>query len=86
VWMQHCRRPCKIQMLAIKNSADDGRYGSATRNLSGGRLVRCPNCNEVYVVYATTAALVNRAYSILLQRLSHECPHHVEFIAADEAA
>jgi hypothetical protein len=40
----------------------------------------------VYVVYTSTAGLLGLACAVLLQRLSQECPHHVEFIAADEAA
>ena len=73
-------------MFAVKNAVDDGRYASVTRNLSGARIVRCPNCNEAYVVYAKTPALVNHGCALLLQYLSRECPHHVEFIALDEAA
>ena len=74
------------QMFAVKNTADDGRYSSVTRNLIGGKIVRCPVCNEPYVVYAKTQGLASRGCALLLQYLGQECPHHAEFIAADEAA
>jgi len=73
-------------MFAIKSSADDGRYGAVTRTLSGGKIVRCPKCNEAYILYSETSGLLSRSGALLSQYLNEQCPHHVEFIAADEAA
>ena len=71
-------------MFAVKSSADDGRYASVTRNLSPGRVVRCPNCSESYIVYTITPSLANRACASLSEYLTHQCPHHVEFFATDD--
>ncbi len=72
-------------MLAIKSSAE-ARYESITRKLGPGRIVQCPTCRESFTVYAKTPALVNRAVQRLTDYLAKNCPRHVEYVAADEAA
>jgi hypothetical protein len=69
-------------MFAVKNTANDGRYTSVTR-MHEGRTVRCPTCNEVYVLYTRTAELVNSGCALLLEYLIRECPRHIEFVASD---
>ncbi len=73
-------------MFAVKNSADDGRYASVTRDLSGVRLVRCGVCNDIYAVYGKTAELANSGCEFLAEYLRRVCPHHAEFISAPDEA
>ncbi len=73
-------------MFAIKSSADVSRYVAVTHSLAPGRIVQCPTCRESFTLYAKTPALTNRAMHRLTDYLAKNCPRHVEYFAADEAA
>ncbi len=71
-------------MFAVKSLADDGRYASVTRDLSGARRVRCGVCNETYAVYGKTAELANSGCQFMAEYLRRVCPHHPEFISVPD--